>query len=79
VPCPPRGASVQIEPCASVLTRGESEVKRVLVTVEFVLRNDNRLHNMTEHELAIEIRGLFEDEHHGEADASVMALMAKEV
>jgi hypothetical protein len=54
-------------------------MKRVLVTAEFVIRDDNKLHDMTEHELAIEIRGLFEDEHHGEADASVMALMAKEV
>ena len=56
-------------------------MKRVLVTVEFVLREANGLHEMTEEELATEIRDLFEDEHRGMAEygsAGVMALMARE-
>ena len=56
-------------------------MKRVLVTVEFVLRDENKLHEMTEEELATEIRDLFEDEHRGVAEygsAGVMALMAWE-
>ena len=57
-------------------------MKRVLVTVEFVLREDNRLHDMTEERLATEIRNLFEDESRGVAEygsTGVMALMAREV
>ena len=79
--CPPRGASVLIEPCASVAAKGEGEVKRVVVTVEFWLRDENRLHEMTEEELATEIRDLFEDEHRGVAEygsAGVMALMTRD-
>ncbi len=56
-------------------------MKRVLVTVEFVLRDENRLHEMTEEELATEIRDLVEDEHRGLAEygsAGVMALMTRE-
>lgn len=56
-------------------------MKRVLVTVEFFLREENGLHEMTEEELATEIRDLFEDEHRGMAEygsAGVMALMTRE-
>ena len=56
-------------------------MKRVVVTVEFWLRDENRLHEMTEEELATEIRDLFEDEHRGIAyygSAGVMALMTRE-
>ena len=56
-------------------------MKRVLVTVEFVLRGENGLHEMTEEELATEIRDLVEDEHRGLAEygsAGVMALMTRE-
>lgn len=56
-------------------------MKRVVVTVEFFLLDENRLREMTEEELATEIRDLFEDEHHGIAQygsAGVMALMARE-
>ena len=56
-------------------------MKRVLVTVEFVLRDENGLHEMTEEELATEIRDLVEDEHRGLAEygsAGVMALMTRE-
>jgi len=56
-------------------------MKRVLVTVEFVLRDENRLREMTEEELATEIGDLVEDEHRGMAEygsAGVMALMARE-
>ena len=56
-------------------------MKRVLVTVEFVLRDENGLHEMTEEELATEVRDLLEDEHRGMAEygsAGVMALMARE-
>jgi hypothetical protein len=81
VQCPPRGASVLTEPCASVVAEGVDEMKRVVVTVEFMLRAENDLHEMTEEELATEIRDLFEDEHRGLAEygsAGVMALMARE-
>lgn len=56
-------------------------MKRVVVTVEFFLLDENWLREMTEEELATEIRDLFEDEHHGIAQygsAGVMALMARE-
>lgn len=56
-------------------------MKRVLVTVEFFLRDENGLHEMTEEELATEIRDLFEDEHHGIAhygSAGVVAIMIRE-
>lgn len=55
-------------------------MKRVLVTVEFVLRDENGLHEMTEEELATEVRDLLEDEHRGMAEygsAGVMALMTR--
>ena len=57
-------------------------MKRVMVTVEFTLRDDDMLHDMSEEELATEVRGLFEDEHKGIAMygfTGVMALMAKEI
>ena len=56
-------------------------MKRVVVTVEFFLLDENRLREMTEEELATEIRDLFEDEHHGIAhygSAGVMPLMMRE-
>lgn len=57
-------------------------MKRVMVTVEFTLRDDDRLHEMSEEELATEVRGLFEDDQGGIAMygfTGVMALMAKEI
>lgn len=57
-------------------------MKRVLVTVEFVLREENGLHEMTEKELATEIRDLLEDEHRGMAEygsAGVTALTVQEI
>ena len=55
-------------------------MKRVLVTVEFFLRDENRLHEMTEEELATEVRCLFEDgagiAQYG--STGVMALMTRE-
>ena len=57
-------------------------MKRVMVTVEFTLRDDDRLHEMSEEELATEVRSLFEDDQGGIAMygfTGVMALMAKEI
>ena len=57
-------------------------MKRVMVTVEFTLRDDDRLHEMSEDELATEVRLLFEEDQGGIAMygfTGVMALMAKEI
>jgi hypothetical protein len=57
-------------------------MKRVLVAVEFTLRDDDRLHEMSEDALATEVRDLFEQEQGGVAMygfTGVMALMAKEI
>lgn len=57
-------------------------MKRVLVTVEFTLRDDDRLHSMSEEALATEIRCLLEQEQVGIAMygfTGVMALMVKEI
>lgn len=57
-------------------------MKRVMVTVEFTLRDDDRLHEMSEDDLATEIRCLFEEDQGGIAMygfTGVMALMAKEI
>lgn len=57
-------------------------MKRVMVTVEFTLRDDDSLHDMSEEELATEVRDLFEQEQGGIAMygfTGVMALMAKEI
>ena len=57
-------------------------MKRVLVAVEFTLRDDDRLHDMSEEALATEIRCLFEKDQMGIAMygfTGVMALMAKEI
>ena len=56
-------------------------MKRVVVTVEFMLREDNGLHEMTEERLAMEIRDLFEGREQGVAEygsAGVMALLSRE-
>ena len=57
-------------------------MKRVLVTVEFTLRDDDSLHDMSEEELATEVRDLFEQVQGGIAMygfTGVMALLAKEI
>ena len=56
-------------------------MKRVMVTVEFMLREDNLLHDLTEEDLATEIRNLFEGQEQGVAEygsTGVMALMVRE-
>lgn len=57
-------------------------MKRVLVAVEFTLRDEDRLHEMSEDDLATEVRLLFEQDQGGIAMygfTGVMALMAKEI
>lgn len=57
-------------------------MKRVLVAVEFVLRDEHGLHDMDESDLITEIRDMVEDEHCGLAEygsAGVAAIMVKEI
>lgn len=57
-------------------------MKRVLVTMEFVLRDEHGLRDLDESDLITEIRDMVEDEHCGLAEygsAGVAAIMVKEI